>query len=205
MPDTILRWDRQLIAQKWTYKNNRVGRPGVMKKIEDLVVRMAKENPIWGYRRIQGALKNLGHNVAHNTVKNVLKRNGLELAPNRKATWSQFLKTHWGTLAAADFFTVEVWTWRGLVTVYVFFVIQLKTRRVQITRSTTSPNRTFMRQTAIELTNCDNGFLTGHTHLIIDRDGKYTTEFIDILKGENVEVVKFRRSHRTVLRMQSDL
>ena len=189
-PDTILRWHRQLIAHKWTYESKRPGRPGVMKEIETLVVRMAKENPTWGYRRIQGALKNLDHTVAHNTVKNILKPNGVEPAPNRKTTWSQFIKSHWDTLAAADFFTVEVWSWRGLVTFYVFFVIELKSRRVQIVGSTHSPNRIFMRQAALDLTALDDSFLKGHTHLIIDGDTKYTDEFVELLRDGGVEAVK---------------
>ena len=158
-----------------------------MKEIETLVVRMAKENPTWGYRRIQGALKNLDHTVAHNTVKNILKRNGVEPAPNRKTTWSQFIKSHWDTLAAADFFAVEVWSWRGLVT---FFVIELKSRRVHIVGSTPSPNRIFMRQAALDLTAFDDSFLEGHTHLIMDGDTKYTDEFVELLRDGGVEAVK---------------
>jgi hypothetical protein len=82
-PDTILRWHRQLIARKWTFTPNRPGRPGLMKEISTLIVRMATENPAWGYTRIQGVLKNLGHHVARSTVANVLKDNGILPAPDR--------------------------------------------------------------------------------------------------------------------------
>ncbi len=126
-PDTILRWHRQLIAQKWTHKRRSPGRRRVMQVIEELTIRVARENPRWGYTRIQGALHNVGHRVGRTTIANVLKRNGIDPAPERgkRTTWSQVLKAHWNVLAAADFFTVEVWGLRGLVTFYVFFVIEL--------------------------------------------------------------------------------
>jgi hypothetical protein len=111
-PDTLLRWHRQLIAMKWTFLRKGPGRPRVMGTIEALVVRMASENPRWGYTRIQGALSNLGHKVARGTVANVLKREGIEPAPRRgtRTPWSVFLKAHWRSLVAADFLTVEVAT-----------------------------------------------------------------------------------------------
>jgi hypothetical protein len=103
-------------------------------------VRTAQENRDWGYDRIQGALAKIGHTIAPNTVKRFLKEHGIGPAPERrsKTTWSQFLRAHWGTLAAADSFATEIWTPVGLVTFYFFFVLQLKTRRVHI--STPTPN-----------------------------------------------------------------
>src|SRR5215831_19252556 len=129
-PDTILRWHRQLIARKWTFTPRRPGRPGIMTAISSLIVRMATENPRWGYTRIQGALKNLGHDVARNTVAKVLKDNGIPPAPDRPSSWRTFLRAHWGAIAGADFFTSEVWTPRGLVTYYTLFVLHLRSRRV---------------------------------------------------------------------------
>jgi hypothetical protein len=122
-PDTLLAWHRKLIAQKWTYARNGLGRPRIVQEITDLVLRMARENVSWGYDRIQGALANLGHIIAPNTVKNILKRHGIEPAPERekRTSWTTFLKAHWDVMAATDFFTVEVWTPRGLVTYYVLF------------------------------------------------------------------------------------
>ena len=114
-PDTLMRWHRRLVAQKWDFSKRRgPGRPGIMREISQLIVRMAQENPGWGYTRIQGALANLSHKVARGTVCNVLKRNGIEPAPERskRTTWSTFLKVHWKVLAASVFFTVEVWTSR---------------------------------------------------------------------------------------------
>jgi transposase len=111
-PDTLLRWHRQLIARKWTYA--RKSRPrGVLFEIRQLVVRMATENPTWGYTRIQGALENVGHRVGRSTIRRILKAAGLPPVPQRPTSWQTFLKAHWGAIAAADFFTTEVWTWRG--------------------------------------------------------------------------------------------
>jgi putative transposase len=130
-PDTLMRWHRRLVAQKSEYSVRRgVGRPGIMREISDLIVRMATENPGWGYTSIQGALSNLSHKVGRGTVANVLKRNGIEPAPERSkhTKWSTFLKAHWKVFSASDFFTTEVWTLGGLVTHYVLFVISLADR-----------------------------------------------------------------------------
>jgi putative transposase len=120
-PDTIVRWHRQLVARKWTFTPKRPGRPGIMQEISSLILRMATENPGWGYTRIQGALKNLGHGVARSTVAKVLKAHGIPPAPDRPSSWRTFLRAHWGEIAGADFFTTEVWTPRGLITYYTLF------------------------------------------------------------------------------------
>jgi len=114
-PDTLLRWHRQLIARKWTYAK-KSARRGVLLEIRQLVVRMATENPTWGYTRIQGALQNVGHRLGRSTIRRMLKAAGLPPVPQRPTPWQTFLKAHWGAIAGADFFTTEVWTWRGLVT-----------------------------------------------------------------------------------------
>ena len=124
-PDTILRWHRQLIARKWTHEQRRVGPPGILKEIEQLTVRMAHDNARWGYTRIQGALRNVGHPVARSTIARILKGHGIEPAPERPTSWRTFLAAHWGAIAAADFFTTDVWTRRGLVTYYSLFVIDV--------------------------------------------------------------------------------
>jgi len=123
-PDTLLAWHRKVIAQKWAYARQGPGRPRIAQEITDLVLRMARENVSWGYDRIQVAFANLGHIIAPNTVKNILKRHGIEPAPERekRTSWVSFLKAHWNVMAATDFFTVEVWTPRGLVT--LFFTIR---------------------------------------------------------------------------------
>ena len=101
-PDTILRWHRELIARKWTYTTARPGRPGVQAEIRRLAVRMATDNPSWGYTRIQGALKNLGHRVARSTIAKILKEQGIPPSRERPMTWLTFLRAHWQALVAAD-------------------------------------------------------------------------------------------------------
>ncbi len=191
-PDTLLAWHRTLIAQKWTYARKGPGRPRVAQEITELVLRMARENTSWGYDRIQGALANLGHVIAPNTVKNILKRHGIEPAPERKrrTSWKTFLKAHWDVMAAADYFTVEVWTPRGLVTYYVLFIIHLSTRSAHIARVTTAPNGAFMKQVARNLTDVSDGFLLNKAFLLMDRDTKYTEEFRDYLDREGVKPVR---------------
>jgi putative transposase len=134
-PETLLAWHRKLVAQKYDGSGKRgPGRPRTLGEIESLVVRMAEENRDWGYRRIQGALCNLGHELARSTIAEMLKRHGIEPAPerSRKTTWKEFLTRHWELIVAADFFTVEVWTQRGLRRFIVLFFIELSTRKVKI-------------------------------------------------------------------------
>jgi len=188
-PDTILRWHRQLIARKWTFTPKRPGRPGVMKEISALILRMATENPRWGYTRIQGALKNLGHSVARNTVAKVLKDNGIPPAPERPSSWRTFLRAHWGAIAGADFFTTEVWTPRGLVTYYTLFVIDLRSRKVHVASATPNPDAWFMAQVARRLTDAVDGFLARHRVLICDRDAKWTDGFRRIVQDAGVRIV----------------
>src|SRR5919106_2961574 len=161
-PDTILRWHRQLIARKWTFAPKRPGRPGIMQEVSALIVRMATENPGWGYSRIQGALRNLDHRVARSTVARVLKDHGIPPVPGRPSSWHTFLRAHWGVIAGADFFTTEVWTSRGLVTYYTLFVVDLESRRVLVVGSTPNPDAEFMVQAARRLTDAVDGFLAGH-------------------------------------------
>jgi len=129
-PDTLLAWHSKLIAQKYDGHEKRgPGRPRTGKEMETLVVRLAEENRAWGYRRIQGAISNLGHKLARSTIANILHRHGIEPAPERspKTTW-KFLTRHWELIVAADFFSVEVWTARGLRRFLVLFFIDLSTR-----------------------------------------------------------------------------
>lgn len=193
-PETLLRWYRRLIAQKFDGSHHRrhLGRPRVIEEIEQLVVRMAEENPTWGYRRIQGALANLGHHIDAITVRNILRRHYLEPAPQRcqaGMSWGQFLKLHWEVLAATDFFTVEVATWHGLVTYYVLVVMELATRRVQVAGITPHPTAAFMQQCARQLTDSFDGFLLGRRYLLHDRDTKFTQAFDALLKASGVEPI----------------
>ena len=118
-PDTLLRWHRQLIAHKWTSARRQSGRQRVLAEIRRLIGRMAEENPTWGYTRIRGALTNIGHRVGRSTIARTLKAQGIPPVPERPTSWRTFLRAHWGTIVGADFFTTDVWTWRGLVTLHL--------------------------------------------------------------------------------------
>jgi transposase InsO family protein len=151
---------------------------------------MADENPTWGYTRILGALKNVGHRVGRSTIARILKAQGIPPVPERPTSWRAFLRAHWGAIAAADFFTTEVWTWRGLVTYYTVFVIDLASRRVHIVGSTPHPNDLFMRQVGRILTAADDGVLIGHRVLICDRDRKWTPSVRHLLDTSGNRVVQ---------------
>ena len=133
-PDTILAWYRRLVAQKFDGSRQRAypGRPRVFPELEALVIRLARENRSWGYDRIAGALANLGHRISDQTVGNILRRHHIAPAPERSrtTTWKEFIRSHMDVLAGADFFTVEVLTWRGLITYYILFFMEIGTRRV---------------------------------------------------------------------------
>ncbi len=192
-PDTILRWHRCLIAAKFDFSSRRgPGRPPVINLLRRLIVRMALENPLWGYDRIEGEIKKLGHQLAPTTVRNILKAHGIEPSPERRkrTTWRNFLRANWSCLAAADFFTVEVWTCRGLVTHYVLFVLDLSTRRVHVAGITRNPNEHWMMQIVRNLTDPFDGFLRDKRFLMIDRDSKYSHEFRQMLVRSGVTPVR---------------
>src|SRR5467141_5425931 len=159
-PDTILAWYRKLIARKFDGSKARrsPGRPRIEREVEQLIVRMAKENRDWGYDRIAGALANLGYEVCDQTVGNVLQRHALAPAPERRRTtaWADFIRTHMALLVGTDFFTAEVLTLRGLVTYYVLFFIHLESRRVDIAGVTVHPDEPWMKQIARRPTETTN-------------------------------------------------
>ena len=137
-------------------------------------------------------MANVGYYISDTTVGNVLKQHGIEPAPNRKrqTTWRTFIKAHWDVLASVDFTTIEFWTKGGLVTFYLLFVMELRTRRVHFAGCTTSPNESWMKQVARELTNWEDGFLNGKRYLIMDRDTKFCQVFRNILNDEGIESVR---------------
>jgi transposase InsO family protein len=192
-PETLLAWHRKLIAQKYDGSGKRApGRPRTADEIETLVVRMAEENRDWGYRRIQGALSNLGHELARSTIADILQRHGIEPAPerNRKTTWKEFLSRHWELIVAADFFSVEVWTRRGLQRFLVLFFLELSTRKVQIAGIAAEADGLWMSQIGRNLTDGIEGMLTGKRYLIHDRDPLFTAEFLGMLADVGVKSVK---------------
>jgi putative transposase len=192
-PDTLLAWHRKLIAEKYDGSANRApGRPRTAAEIEKLVVQMAEENRDWGYRRILGAMSNLGHNLARSTIANILKKHGLEPAPDRirKTTWKEFLRQHWELIVAADFFTVEVWTRRGLQRYIVLFFMELSTRRIEVAGIASAANGLWMSQIARNISDTVDGLVRGKCYLIHDRDPLFTAEFLAILADSGVKSVK---------------
>src|SRR3984957_4050050 len=180
-PDTILAWYRRLVAKKFDGSKHRQypGRPTVPPEVEALVVKMARENTGWGYDRIVGALANLGHGLSDQTVGNILRRHGIVPAPKRSRTtsWKDFISAHKDVLAGTDFFTVEVLTWRGLVTYYVLFFIHLESRRVSVTGITKHPNEEWMVQIACSATQETWGHLHPCRYVLHDRDTQFCAAF----------------------------
>lgn len=193
-PETILKWHRMLIGQKhyFPHKTQPSPRAEKMRKVRELVVRIASENSTWGYRRIQGVLKTLGFEVCHATVHNVLKKNGFDPSPNRKqlSNWQTFVRSHLDVLGATDFFSVHVWTLRGLVQYSVHFVMDVGTRKVQITRIAPQWDGAVMENIARNLTDYETGFFRNIQYLIMDKDPLYTTAFREILKSSGIDIVK---------------
>jgi len=193
-PDTILAWYRRLIAQKFDGSKHRAypGRPPVSREVTDLIVRMARENSGWGYDRIVGALGNLGHVVSDQTVGNILRRYGIAPAPKRSqnTTWKQFIAAHMDVLAGTDFFTVEVLTWRGLVTYYVLFFLHLETRRVTLAGVTRHPTEEWMTQIARNAIDEESGYLQQHPYVLHDRDTKFCAQFRETLATGGVKCLR---------------
>ena len=138
-PETLLRWHRELVRRKWTYRRmGHPGRPPIEPDLRDLIVRLGRENPRWGYQRIRGELLKLGIRISATTVRTILLRSGLNPAPRRGGpTWTQFLRSQAAGILATDFFTVET---IGLKTLYVLFFIELSTRRVRLAGVTEHPD-----------------------------------------------------------------
>ena len=153
------------------------------------MIRLARANSGWDYDRIVGALANLGHQVSDQTVGNILRRHGIEPVPERSktTTWKEFIRRHMDVLAGTDFFTVEVLTWRGLVTYYVLFFIHLDSRRVSIAGITDHPDACWMRPIARNATFERLGYLNNCGYILHDRDSKFCAEFRETLAAGDVK------------------
>ena len=185
-PETLLRWHRGLVARKWTRPHRRPGRPSLDPEVRRLILRMAKENPRWGYMRIKGELQGLGIRVSATAIAMLLRAHDIGPAPRRDPTWGQFLKAQAQGIIACDFFTVET---ALLKTLYVLFFIEIGTRRVRVTVSTSNPDSAFVTQQARNLAMSLSDEDANMQFLIRDRDAKFSRSFDDVFAGEGIRVI----------------
>jgi putative transposase len=187
-PVTLLRWHRQLVARRWTYARRSVCRPRTDRRISELVLRLARENPTWGYRRIHGELIGLGIRLAPSTIWAILRRHGIEPAPRRaELSWSQFLRAQASAIIACDFLTVEtVWLRR----LYVLFFIELANRRVHFGGVTANPDERWVTQQARNLVMTLAEREEPVHFLVRDRDRKFTRSFDEVFRSESIDVIR---------------
>ncbi len=187
-PRTLLRWHAQLVARRWTYPRRRPGRPPTPSAIRALVLRMARENPRWGYRRIQGELVGLGHAVAASTVWTILKSAGLDPAPRRSGpTWRQFLSAQARAILAIDFAHVDTLFLRRL---YILVVIEHDRRRVHLGGITAHPTGDWVTQQARNLL-MDLGDRADRLRFLVrDRDSKFTAAFDAVFTGADIRIIR---------------
>jgi transposase InsO family protein len=187
-PATVLRWHRQLVSRRWTYPHRPPGRPPLDPALRALVVRLARENPSWGYRRIVGELRGLGISVSATSVRTILIRHGLPPAPQRdELSWRNFLRQHAATTLACDFFTVEtVWLRR----IYVLFFLSLERRRVEFVGCTPSPTGAWTAQQARNLLMALDEREQPLRLLVHDRDAKFSGGFDHVFESEGIAVIR---------------
>lgn len=186
-PQTLVRWHRELVRRKWTYRAKRAGRPPIAPEIRELILRMAKDNPRWGCVRIQGELRGLWIRVGATTIRTLLRSEGLGPAPGRsEPNWSGFLRQQAHGVLACDFFTVET---LFLQTLYVLFFIEVGSRRVHVMGATRHPHSAWVTQQARNLAfELDDRVAPAHI-LVRDRDSKFTGSFDEVFRTEGTRVV----------------
>jgi putative transposase len=188
-PETLLRWQRRMVRRHWTYPALPRGRPPIPNSVQTLIVRLATENPRWGYQRIRGELLRLGYRVSASSIARVLRANGLQPAPRRTArstTWRSFLPRQAAGIVACDFLTVDTVVLQRL---YVLFFIQLHNRRVHLAGVTAHPTGAWVAQQARNLVSGLDQEATVVRFLIRDRDSKFTRAFDDVWRAVGAEVI----------------
>jgi putative transposase len=187
-PETLLRWHRRMVARRWTYPSTSKGRPPISEQVQQLVVRLARENPRWGYQRIHGELLHLGVRVSASSIRRVLRAHGLDPAPRRTpSSWRSFLRQQAAGILACDFLTVDT---VFLQRVYVLFVIELGSRRVHLAGVTTHPTGWWVAQQARNLVAVLDEQATTFKFLIRDRDTKFTRAFDDVWRSTGAEIIR---------------
>jgi putative transposase len=188
-PATLLRWHRELVRRKWTYRRSgRPGQPRIDAAIRELILRLARENPRWGCVRIEGELRKLGLRVSATTIRTLLRTAQLGPAPRRTGpTWTEFLRAQAGGIIACDFFTVET-AW--LRTLYVLVFIELGSRRIHLSPATAHPNSAWVTQQARNLAMALDDRSLESRFLIRDRDAKYSRSFDAVLRSEGMQVIR---------------
>jgi hypothetical protein len=186
-PQTLLRWHRELVRRKWTYRRRSVGgRPPIPDEVRELILRMGRENPRWGCQRMRGELAKLGIRVSATKIRTLLRANGLGPAPRRDGpTWSEFLRSQAHGILALDFLTVETVRLR---TPYVLFAIHVRSRRVHILGVTKNPDSAWVTQQARNLAVGER--LRGIRFVIRDRDSKFSGPFDEVFRSEGVRIVR---------------
>ncbi len=187
-PDTLLAWHRRMVARHWTYPAVKPGRPQVDEDTQALVVRLARENERWGYKRIQGELLKVGVSLAKSTISSILSRHGIRPAPYRsRHTWRAFLRSQAASIIATDFFTVDTVFLKRL---YVLFFVELSRRRVWITGITEHPNGAWVTQQARNLTMELAEAGIDAKYLVRDRDTKFTGPFDEVFTSSGTQILK---------------